>query len=519
MMKMLGGASDRRRSRELDEQGVLVVEDNLGDADLVREHLPGTKVVHASTLAQALRDFATVKPAVALVDLGLPDAAGLDSIAKLRAVAPTLPIVVFTSTDDDDIVRLALQGYAQDYVVKGAFDERLLRRCLVYAIERHAGERERERLRERMIVSERMASVGTLAAGVAHEINNPLTSVAANLELLEEELRSLGESELQTGLLAMIHDAKAGAERVREIVAGLRGFSRHGDERATAVDVDEVIETAIRMTRSQIRHHARLVRELRAVPPVTADAGRLAQVLINLLVNAAQAIEGGRAEENTITVRTGRRREAVVVEIVDTGRGIPAEDQERIFEPFFTTKAIGEGTGLGLWICRNIVNGFGGNIEVESTVGKGTSFRVVLEPSAMTPSTAPFGVASSTPPAVARRVLVIDDDPLVARAVSRMLRGYRVTVVSSGADGLRALAEQSGGFDVILCDVMMPEMTGMDFFDALGAQPDVRERIVFMTGGAFTPAARAFLERTPNRRVEKPLDGRVLRAIVDGAPE
>jgi CheY-like chemotaxis protein len=238
-------------------------------------------------------------------------------------------------------------------------------------------------------------------------------------------------------------------------------------------------------------------------------------VFLNLLINAAHAIPEGAADRHRIRVATSTGEDGgAVIEIEDTGEGIAAARLERIFDPFFTTKPIGVGTGLGLSICRNLVRAMGGEIEVESVPERGSLFRVRLPAAAGEDRPAP----SLTPAAPSRRgrILAVDDEPLVANAIRRALaREYEVVTETSPRAALDLAAR--GSFDVVICDLMMPEMTGMDFFSELSAvAPDLSERVLFLSGGAFTPAARAFLERARNPCMEKPFDTEQLRAMVRG---
>jgi two-component system cell cycle sensor histidine kinase/response regulator CckA len=239
-------------------------------------------------------------------------------------------------------------------------------------------------------------------------------------------------------------------------------------------------------------------------------------VFINLLVNAAQALPEGGTDRNEIRVVTSTDAEGrAVVEVRDTGPGMPAAILARIFDPFFTTKAVGVGTGLGLAICHNIITGMHGRISVESELGKGTIFRVVL-PASTVQRALPLSTAPSldVAPVTHGRVLVIDDEPAVGLAVRRVLRDHDVTVVSTASAALKLLAE-GGDFDVILSDLMMPGMSGMDFYDTLSRlDPKMAARVVFVTGGAFTPEANAFLDRIANERMEKPFHFKQLRELV-----
>ena len=272
------------------------------------------------------------------------------------------------------------------------------------------------------------------------------------------------------------------------------------------------------MAWNEIRHRARLVKNYGKIPPVEASESRLGQVFLNLVVNAAQAIAEGRAEDNEIRVSTSTDDAGrAIIEVADSGPGMSAEVVGRLFTPFFTTKPLGVGTGLGLSICHRIVTGLGGSIEVQSEVGKGTVFRVSFPPARPVPS----GAQRPTvfPQIAAKRrgkILVIDDEPTIAKAVERTLSAeHDVITITSAEEGLRRI-ETGERFDVILCDLMMPQMTGMDFHLALlRVAGDQAQRIVFLTGGAFTPRARAFLDETPNQRVEKPFDTLNLRALVN----
>jgi CheY-like chemotaxis protein len=334
-----------------------------------------------------------------------------------------------------------------------------------------------------------------------------------------EEIQLLGGPSLSTharDLLEMSGDARAGAEQVRKIVRSLKMFSRAEEERRVALDVHPVLDVSINMAFNEIRHRARLVKDYGDVPLVQADEGRLAQVFINLLVNAAQSIPEGHADKNEIRIITSTDAQGrAVIAVRDTGGGIPHDILSRIFDPFFTTKAIGIGSGLGLSICHGIVADLGGELSVETALDKGSTFRIVL-PAVLDDSReeAPL-VALAAGSGARGSVLIIDDDVAVARAVTRLIsRDHEVVAIS---DARKALARIAGGdhFDVVLCDLMMPEMTGMEFHaELLEVAPAMAERVVFISGGAFTPAARAFLERVPNMRVEKPFGAQSLRALV-----
>ncbi|MDQ3365762.1 MAG: PAS domain S-box protein [Myxococcota bacterium] len=377
-----------------------------------------------------------------------------------------------------------------------------------------------ETIQRQLVFADRMASVGTLAAGIAHEINNPLSYITANLDLAIEEIRELSGGSTAARMREledMVQDARAGADRIRKIVRGLKTFSRAEEERRTVVVVRDVLELAINMTFNEIRHRARLVKDYGETPLVEADDARLGQVFINLLVNAAHAIPMGEMDAHEIRIvtstdATGR----AVIEVHDTGAGIPAQLIERIFDPFFTTKAVGIGTGLGLSICHNIITALGGEITVRSVVGVGSRFRVVL-PAASAEDLATRELPPGAKPAVTQKrasVLVVDDEPAVGITLSRVLREHHVTTYTRAKEALSLICS-GRQFDVILSDLMMPEMSGIDFYEQLLAHvPEAAEKVVFISGGAFTTAARDFLERLPNERLDKPFDAKTVRALV-----
>jgi CheY-like chemotaxis protein len=271
------------------------------------------------------------------------------------------------------------------------------------------------------------------------------------------------------------------------------------------------------MAWNEIRHRARLVKNYGKTPPVQASESRLGQVFLNLVVNAAQAIAEGDAENNEIRISTSvDPGGSVVIEIADTGPGMPPEVLVRLFTPFFTTKPMGVGTGLGLSICHRIVTGFGGSIDVKSEVGKGTAFRIALPPArAEVPEEAP-----SEPPGMGARrrgrILVVDDEPTLARAIQRTLSAEHDVVALGSAEEALDRIRAGERFDVILCDLMMPQMTGMDLHAELSrVAREQAGQMIFVTGGAFTPRARAFLDETPNQRIEKPFHPLHLRALIN----
>jgi signal transduction histidine kinase len=376
--------------------------------------------------------------------------------------------------------------------------------------------------RERLVHSEKMAAIGTLAAGVGHEINNPLAFIISNLRFVSGEIRTAvtrdAEPERWEETQQALDEALQGADRVRRIVADLRTFSRSTPERRERVELHRVLDQALSFAEGVVRHRARVVKDYGLPPAVLADERRLGQVFLNLIVNAAQALPEGRGVHNEIHLTTGQDAQGLAfIAVSDNGTGIPPEVLPRIFEPFFTTKAVGEGTGLGLSICHSIIQELGGDIRVRSELGRGTTFEVLLPPAPEDEDESEATFARPTPvPSRRGRLLIIDDEPLVAATLARTLaREHEVLSFTSARQALERL-RAGESCELILCDLMMPEMTGMELHATLAREnPALAERMLFLTGGAFTEAARSFLDSTRQPCVEKPFEPEALRARVN----
>jgi signal transduction histidine kinase len=368
---------------------------------------------------------------------------------------------------------------------------------------------EREQMEARLALAERMALVGRLASGVGHEINNPLAYVLASIELARVDLAALASDHAActgTARLAQhLATIREGAERVRDIVRDLKSLSSASDDRLAPVDVERTLDLAAATAAHEIRVRAALAKEYGSVPPVWANDGRLAQVFINLLVNAAQAIPEGAASDNEIRIVTREEGGRVVVEICDTGTGITPENLPRIFEPFFTTKPKGVGTGLGLSISHAIVSAMAGTLTAERRSPRGAVFRVMLPIS--TGELAQASASASHARTEQRgRVLLVDDEPNMVRVLAELLSEHDVTTACSGREAIARLAEDAS-FDVIVCDLQMNDGTGMEVYDYLTLRaPELATRVIFTTGGAFTSGAREFLGRCRQPVLEKPFD-------------
>jgi PAS domain S-box-containing protein len=375
---------------------------------------------------------------------------------------------------------------------------------------------ERKAIQARLVEADRLAALGVLSAGIAHEINNPLAYLLLNLEFLSRELPTLpSDPNKLDALMVRVRDAFHGAERVASIVRDLRTFARADEGVRGPVDVQVALESALNIAGSEIKQRAALIRDYEPVPPVDANPNRIEQVLLNLLLNAAQSLPAHETPGQEVRAKLRSSGSQVSITIEDTGSGIPEDLLGKIFDPFFTTKPVGVGTGLGLSICRSIVRGLGGEISVSSTLGKGSQFTVSLPASKdrLAPKSIPPR-SVSPPPQKRGRILIIDDEISVSRTLRALLQNeHDVVLTSSGAQALSAIAEApNGGFDVIMCDLMMPGMSGMELYERIRQEyPGLETRIVFMTGGVSIDRAREFLATIVNLTFEKPFDFERLR--------
>ena len=396
------------------------------------------------------------------------------------------------------------------------------------------------------VSEDRLRAMGRLAAGLAHEVNNPLTFVLANLESLREShqvirrfIRQLrvdlstreaitpqsfeqiaADSNLQEIIedaADMLTDCYKGMHRIQDIARSLGTFSRADDDHAEMVDLTRVVDDACAMVFNQIRYRARLVKRFEPIPLVAVFPGRIVQALVNMLTNAAEAIEGGAYEKHRIVVSTRVNDDHVVIGVRDTGAGIGQEHRDRIFSAGFTTKAHQGGMGLGLASCRRVAEEHGGRLEVHHLDEGGTRFELII------PVDTGFTVVEtrhdsrpvSEAPLTRARLLIIDDDAMVLSALRRRLRRrYDVVTALGGVEAL-ALLDSDPGFDSIICDLMMPRVDGKSFYDAVRAEhPQLAERIVFMSGGAFTPRLRRFAAEVSNPVLQKPVGRDELEAML-----
>lgn len=379
---------------------------------------------------------------------------------------------------------------------------------------------ELRKLQANSIQNDRVIAVGTLAASIAHEINNPLTFLLAHFQMSERDFDGLEETlgsvtgeagadarALVQRLRSHLGPLRIAAERIAGITRQLKTFTRSQGERVEAVDLRSVVRSVLELVTKDLEARARLGLHIDEATTV-ADEARLVQVVLNLVVNAMHAVEGQKRAYGEIVIRTCTLEGRATLEVEDSGAGVPAADRERIFDPFFSTKNIGEGSGLGLFVCRNIARAFGGDVTVEDRAGGGARFRLSLP--AVNRGTAHEAANEERTSQTDRRgrILLVDDEPLLERVLAETLRhaGHQVTSVPSGAKALEILLSPEP-FDLVYCDLMMRGMTGMDLAGALEARaPNRLRHMVFMSGGAFTQEAREFLELHRLQSVDKPFD-------------
>jgi signal transduction histidine kinase/ActR/RegA family two-component response regulator len=371
-------------------------------------------------------------------------------------------------------------------------------------------------LQDQLARSEHMASLGLMAAGVAHEINNPLSYILSNLSFAAE--RAIDhESRLA------LREALEGAGRVRDIVRDLKTLSRmEAEDELKPVDARNAVDAALKLAFEEVRHRAKIQRHFSEVPQVLGDETRLVQVMLNLVTNAAQSIAPGAPDDNQISVEVKLAEsgaDEVEIVVTDTGAGISAAHLPKVFEPFFTTKPAGEGTGLGLSICHRLVHAMGGHIHVSSQESKGSRFSVFLCVAA------PYGeleapVSDQVPSSLRRlRLLIVDDEVMVARAAQRVFEGqFKVDIALDGKAALEKLAHLD--YDVVLCDVMMPGLSGLDVYRQVRLENEaLAARFVFATGGLFNQELSDSVKRLSNMIVEKPFDAKALRRVIEAAAQ
>jgi len=529
---------------------VLIVEDEAIVAQDLRQTLIEQgfdAFAVASSGEEALTRAAARRPDVVLMDIRIQGP--LDGIA----VAATLrerfgvPIIFLTAHADDSTLERAKSTEPFGYLLKPVKSTEL-KISIELALHKHGSQQrlarsfEDERLtQQRLDAGERLASLARMSAGVAHQINSPLTVVVANAEIVASDLErqlaraSLASEPAEQQRLAETIEAQAelrqAAQRIARLVANIQAFSQPSPPAARA-DPRRAVERAVRLIERELNARTRVTVKARPVPKVTTSEAHLVEVIKQLLRNAAQAMDEVSSVANEISVHVHLAEDGqVMIDVTDTGAGMTPEVKQRIFEPFFTTKPVGVGTGLGLSICHGIVTAAGGQLSVDTVSGGGTRLSVVLPAVSRGSGTLELrrvllerglrGHGSRRAPVrlprERRRILVVDDEPLLLRSVRRLLPEHELVCVESARQAL-ALLDGGRPFDLIVSDVMMPEMSGIDFYEALCARhPEDARRVIFITGGALGAHVGSFLGSVPNLRLEKPFAADDLRRAIQQA--
>jgi two-component system, cell cycle sensor histidine kinase and response regulator CckA len=484
---------------------ILLIEDSLAEARFLQEILQQVTSEafyweHVKRLSEAIAHLQQSQPFdICLLDLSLPDSKGLSSLDVLIQQAPSLPIVVLTNTNDSELAVAAVRHGAQDYLVKRQVNQDVLVRSLRYAIERkqiaealreanealehrvqertlelaQANEQLKQEIREHQIAkdhllrAQRLESIGTLASGIAHDLNNILTPMLAIAQLLPRRLPHLSERN-QEMLKTLETSAKRGAELIKQILSFARGVEGNRIPLQVGYLLTEVRNIAQQTFLKSIEIHLEVDRDLWLI---SGDATQLHQVFMNLCVNARDAMpHGGLLEivagncqlrQEDIKLHPDATEGAhIVVKVIDTGTGIPPEIINRIFDPFFTTKEIGKGTGLGLSAAIGIIKGHGGFLDVQSTVGQGSQFQVYL-PAIQAPAPQ---VSHELDPMMGQSelILVVDDETTICQIVKQTLESfnYRVLIAHNGRDAIALYAQHQAEISGVLLDLMMPVMDG-----------------------------------------------------------
>jgi len=371
---------------------------------------------------------------------------------------------------------------------------------------------ERQRWAREIADAERVSALGRLAASMAHEINNPLAYAMEALRLASELARSFERRlrldapyssliDAHAQLQRLLSDAADGTERVQWITRDLSVFAQVGEDVRRTVSVDEAVLAAVKLVIKRIGSRVRVVQELACDSSVRADAGRLVQVFVNLLVHAAERDAGVHA----IRISTRQAGDRALVEIADSGPTLSSLAREHIFDPFPSERAAGDGTGLGLYVTRSILRSIDATIELESAADGGTLLRVVLpiESSTLPPQPSAAGPEPSARP----RVLIVDDEPALAHMFGLALADdCEVDVCHSGESALGKLLS-AAAYDLTICDLMMQGISGKRLYEELRARAPGREAsLIFMTGGVYDPEVADFLARIPNECLLKPFD-------------
>ena len=504
---------------------VLIVEDSPPDAELM---LRALREARGEIVHERVDDAASLRAAltrgywdVVLSDYSLPQFDAPGALAVVRELTDPPPLIVVSGSVGEDLAVAAMQAGAADYVMKDRLQR--LAPAVSRAVDAVAERRERRRLEYQLQQSQRMEAVGRLAAGVAHDFNNVLTVVLGSTELMLLDLPP------QSPIREEVEVVREAATRAIDLIRQLLAFGARQVLQPHVLDLNQLVTSVSRMLRRLIGEDVRLDTELAPdLCAVRVDPGQVEQVLVNLAVNARDAMPiGGHLAIATANVSYAQEPGTpagpyVLLQVSDSGSGMDTETLARIFEPFFTTKARGKGTGLGLATVYGIVRQSGGHIAVDSTPGRGTTFKIhlprVTEPvehrAGPQPAAAPRGGAET--------VLLVEDEPLVRALARKVLQraGYHVLTAGSGAEALDVADQQKEPIHLLLTDVVMPGMSGRDVMRQLAPKrPGMK--VLYVSGYADEAVARHGVLDPGTGFLQKPFTPQALahkvREVLDGS--
>lgn len=444
------------------------------------------------------------RPDVIMFDLSMPDMNGWSfRIAQRECpILRDIPAIAISASTSSEAAAIDADAYVRKPLELGR---------LGHLIEEVVAASRRKRLMVADVEADRLRSLGLLVASVAHEVNNPLQAIMGHLDVSERLYQRARNGEQVTGefgqrIHASLDEARNATERIASIVRLLLTFVRKDHELDDTGDAVRAIDAAISLAQSEVRRTARIERDVEALPRVAISEARLAQVLLNLLVNAAHSLNGAASSDPVVRVVAKAHGNTVRIEVVDSGRGIAPELQARIFDPLFSTKSGEKGAGLSLSIAREIVQSAAGTIKVRSQVGRGSVFTIELPAAHADVQVANRSAVSAIAPRLPEsrlRILIVDDEVLVCRMLATLLDQHEVATFVDAEQALIDVGTQH--FDLVLCDWMMPRMTGHQFFRALVTQrPDLKSAFTLMTGAAPSEELDAFIADLENPVLRKP---------------
>jgi CheY-like chemotaxis protein len=484
---------------------VTIVDDDEAFAETLRSFLHehgyvATTCLSAEELLARLHDRPL--PDIIVLDLILPGMSGWEFrvVQKREPKWANIPVIALSA--DASAKARAIDAAA--HIVK-PFDEQVLLATLRRLSEGLALTRTSARARE----LDRLISLGAVVGGIAHEINNPLAFLLGNLEKLQRELLKLADTSVPGSFsvgesLRALESASSGAQRIASVVRCVSMFASAETHSMHVVDVHEVLESSLQVASNEIRHCARLERFYQDVPRVLANGAKLGQLFLNLILNAVNAIRASVGHDHVIKVSTAVEGDFVAIAVRDSRDEVHRACKSQIFDPLYVVQPGGVGLQFGLAVSREIVETMGGSIDVDPTEEGCSTFRVLL------PSHTRISYPAPSPPPLLRArperpiVMVVDDEPLMCDLFSAILSDrYEIVAFTSPRAALKAALH--GAFDIVLCDLMMPELTGMDLYAELERKrPELARRFVFITGGAFTEQARGFMRSVGKTALPKP---------------